>query len=116
MDNNPTLKIDTLTASRQTLLTDALAGHRVDLTDGKFTDMSRDSLAKVGLSPIEIAAIEQDNADGGAASLQIAASDLSGSDNNPFTKAKWNLESQRNLHENNPSLARKLMKEAGLLK
>ncbi len=117
MDNNTTLNVDSLTPTRQMLLSNALAGHSLELSGGKFSTLSRDSLAAIGLTPIEIAALEQANAaDGGTVSLLIADSAIPSSENNPFSKDKWNLELQRHLHDTNPALAKQLMKEAGVLK
>lgn len=119
-DNNATLNIDALTPTRQMLLTNALAGHSVELSGGKFSTLSRDSLIAIGLTPIEIAALEQANTNttdnGGTVSLLIADSTIPSSENNPFSKDKWNLELQRHLHDTNPTLAKQLMKEAGVLK
>lgn len=117
-DNNATLNIDALTPTRQMLLTNALAGHSVELSGGKFSTLSRDSLIAIGLTPIELAALEQANTtdNGGKVSLLIADSTIPSSENNPFSKDKWNLELQRHLHDTNPTLAKQLMKEAGVLK
>lgn len=118
MENNTTLNIDALTPTRQMLLSNALAGHSVELSGGKFSTLSRDSLIAIGLTPIEIAALEQANTtdNGGTVSLLIADSAIPSSENNPFSKDKWNLELQRHLHDTNPTLAKQLMKEAGVLK
>jgi hypothetical protein len=117
-DNNATLNIDALTSTRQMLLTNALASHSVELSGGKFSTLSRDSLATIGLTPIEIAALEQANGtgSGGTMTLLIADCAIPSSGNNPFSKEKWNMELQRYLHDTNPTLAKQLMKEAGVLK
>lgn len=114
--NDATLALDALTPSRQTMLTDALTGHNVELASGHFTEASRESLAKVGLSQIEITALEQINLSNGTnASLKVPDSTIPSSTNNPFSKNKWNPERQRQLHDSDPILARTLMREAGLL-
>lgn len=117
MEINDSLNIEALTPSRQVLLTDALAGNSVDLAGGQFTDISKESLAKIGLTAIEITALEQANKAAGAnVPLRIAESTIASSANNPFSKEKWNLERQRHLHDTDPAKARALMREAGFLK
>lgn len=117
MPNSESLNVDVLTASRQALLSNALAGHSLELSGGKFTTMSRDSLIAIGLAPIEIAALEQANTQetGEKLALKVAENTIPSSENNPFSREKWNQDMQRSLHDTNPALAKKLMKEAGLL-
>lgn len=117
MPNSAALNIDVLTASRQALLTNALAGHSLELSGGKFTTISRDSLIAIGLTPIEIAALEQANASdtGEKVALKIAENTIPSSENNPFSREKWNPDMQRLVHDTNPALAKQLMKEVGLL-
>ena len=111
--NSEQLDASCLTPSRQTLLSDALSGHSVDVAAGKFSPISAESLAKIGLAPIEIAALEKDNATGvGTKSLKIVKDATPSSQNNPYTKDNWNPDIQRQLHDTNPSLAQKLWKEA----
>lgn len=117
MENNNTLNIGALTPTRQELLTNALESHSVDLSSGKFTEMSQESLSKIGLTSTEINALEQANSESGLdATLTVSGSAIPSTENNPFTKDKWNPEMQRQLHETNPAAAKNLMREAGLLK
>lgn len=116
MKNNNTLNIDVLTPSRQTLVTNALASHRLDMAGGKFTAISMESLSKIGLTTTEITAIEKNNLTSTAqVSLEIIENPAPSSENNPFNQEKWNPEKQRHLHDTNPRLAKNLMSEAGLL-
>ncbi|ATG89112.1 hypothetical protein [Methylomonas koyamae] len=114
MSENPTLNVEALTASRQTLLSDALAGHGLELVAGKFSDSSRDSLAVIGLTPIEIAALEQSNVaeTGDKVTLAIAGNMTPSRENNPFSREKWNPELQRQVHDTDPMLANQLFREA----
>lgn len=117
MPNSTSLNIDVLTASRQAILTNALAGHSLELSGGKFTTISHDSLIAIGLTPIEILALEQANVSdaGEKVALKIADNAVPSSENNPFKREKWNPDMQRLVSETNPALAKQLMKEAGLL-
>lgn len=117
MENNNTLNIGALTPTRQEILTNALESHSVDLSSGKFTEISQESLSKIGLTSTEINALEQANSESGLdATLTVPGSAIPSTENNPFTKDKWNPEMQRQLHETNPATAKQLMREAGLLK
>ena len=117
MENNNTLKIGSLTPTRQELLTDALESHSVDFAGGKFTPLSLESLSKIGLTPTEINALELENSESNTAgALLVPRSSIPSLSNNPFSKGKWNTEAQRKLHETNPKQAKQLMVEAGLLK
>jgi len=115
MTNN-TLNLEKLTPIRRKLLTDSLAGHNLELINGRFNEMSRSSLEAIGLSQIEITALEESNAnDGIMQALMIPGQDAS-SENNPFKEDNWNPEAQRLVSESDPALTRKLMKEAGFFK
>jgi len=119
MNTNNTLNINALSLERQTLLTRTLIGHSVELSNGTFSDSSKESLSKVGLTSIEILAIEKDNAIAGSGSntpLRIPENSIPSSENNPYVKESWNADAQRHLHDNDPIQAQKLMREAGILK
>ena len=45
MNTNKTLNINALSLERQTLLTSTLIGHSVELSNGKFSDSSKESLS-----------------------------------------------------------------------
>jgi hypothetical protein len=117
MDNNTQLNIGQLTPPRQALLTNSLGGHSVQIIGGRFEELSRSSLSKIGLTEIEIISLERYNgvSDGVRRELQIpfilaAAS----SENNPFKSETRDPDMQRQLVTTNPTLARQLMQEAGV--
>lgn len=113
MENNNTLNLDALAPSRQPLIFNALAGHSIELSKGKFSESSLESLSKVGLTSIEVTALEQGNATtDGEQSLKIPDNPIPSSENNPFSREKWNPDMQRQLHETEPLLAQKLFSEA----
>jgi len=119
MNTNNTLNIDALSLERQALVTSTLIGHSVEMLNGKLSDSSKESLSKVGLTSIEITAIEKANlvADSSSvSSLRIPDNSIPSSENNPYVKEDWNTDAQRQLHDNDPVQAQKLMREAGILK
>jgi len=119
MNKNNSLNIDALSPERQALLTSTLIGHSVELSNGKLSDSSKESLSKVGLTSIEITAIEKANSSTGTdvnTLFKIPENTIPSSENNPYIKENWNPEVQRQLHDDNPIQAQKLMREAGILK
>lgn len=118
MNKNNTLNISALSAERQTLVTSALIGHSVEFSKGGLSESSKESLSKVGLTSIEITAIEKanSNATDENALFKIPENTKPSSENNPYSKSKWNPEAQRQLHDENPVQAQNLMREAGILK
>lgn len=102
------INIQALTPERREKLTDGLGGLQIDVLTGGFSDQSRKSLEIVGLSPVEINAIERSNATPGTYS--IAKTEVL--DVNPFKKETFNLTAQIMLKKNNPELANRMKRLA----
>lgn len=108
---NETLDPLTLTPQRQELLAQALGGHRLNFQDGVFAADSRRSLEGVGLTPVEISALEEFNRGKSAVLIPTTRADVD--KNNPWTQAGFNLTRQSEIARTDPTLAAKLKAQAG---
>lgn len=107
-----TLNAEALTPARQALLTDALGNFSLTMENGKFSPMSADSLKVIGLSPIEIDALEKVNAQLGGSVFVVGDY----KETNPFLKETWNPDKQRQILESDKEKGIAFMKAAGIIK
>lgn len=105
------LEMQTMTAQRQDLLTQALGGHTLTFQTFGFSSDSRQSLQAIGLTPIEITALEQANTGRTAVTIPTSRDDADKS--NPWTKNGFNLTRQGEFTRTDPVRAEKLKAKAG---
>ncbi|TAN51230.1 MAG: hypothetical protein EPN21_07055 [Methylococcaceae bacterium] len=109
---NETLNLSALTPQRQALLIQALGGHSVTFQSGALAPDSRKSLEIVGLTPLEIGALEAANS--GRPGALIPTVSAATDPNNPWTQAGFNLTRQAEIIGRDPVLAERLRAQAGV--
>jgi hypothetical protein len=106
-----TLDILPLTAPRQDMLTGLLGGHALRFDGDTLAQDARRSLETIGLSPVEIAALEAANPGKPAALVPTAKPDPH--QGNPWSREHFNLTEQGRIVRDDPTLAQKLKAQAG---
>jgi hypothetical protein len=106
-----TLNILPLTAPRQELVTGMLGGHALQFENDALAPDARRSLETIGLSPVEIAALDAANRGKPAALVPTAKPDPH--QGNPWSREHFNLTEQGRILRDDPALAEKLKAQVG---